>query len=984
MESISGNGSGDFPPETSASVLKDRRTDALGDLRVLPDEILCTILTRLTPRDVARLSCASSVMYILCNEEPLWMSLCLSIVNRQLEYKGSWKKTALHQLDVLDMYTEACKRTLQFDGFNSLFLYRRLYRCYTSLNGFSFDDGNVERRENISLEEFRKDYDGQKPVLIDGLTDKWPARKSWTSEQLALKYSDTKFRISQRSSKKVNMKFKDYISYIQIQHDEDPLYIFDDKFAEAAPDLLKDYSVPYLFQEDYFDVLDIDQRPPFRWLIIGPERSGASWHVDPGLTSAWNTLLSGRKRWALYPPGRVPLGVTVHVNEDDGDVNIETPSSLQWWLDFYPLLADHDKPIECTQLPGETIYVPSGWWHCVLNLETTIAVTQNFVNSKNFEYVCLDMAPGFHHKGICRAGLLALDDGGFEHIEKNSLSHENSSNYSDHTRKEKRVRTCQSVENTDNGNCTDMSSCDSLGDLEYSYDVNFLAMFLDNERDHYSSLWSSGNCIGQREFRDWLWKLWVGRPGIRDLIWKGACLALNAGKWYERVKEICAFYDFPSPPQDEKLPVGTGSNPVYLMDDCVTKIFVEGGLEASLYGLGTELEFHHLLNNSTSSLKNYIPSVLASGILVFENGSYRVIPWDGRGIPEVIASSNLITPLHKEVDYPFGVWGKKQFEYQIAGTPSHESANCGKSSSMWPYIVTKRCRGKIFAELLHHLFCRRDNLSSKDALNLASFLGEQLHNLHLLPVPSPSPNHSIPMVIGDCTESLQGNGFSKNTDNPAESELFVRILNRRRSNVTKRLSEWGDPIPSKLIEKVNEYIPDDLSVFFDIFKNETEVCRSLTWIHSDVMDDNIYMTENNISDSCMEENMRVTRPDISNGQEHSWHPSHILDFSDLTLGEPILDLIPIHLDVFRGDSRLLKQFLDSYKIPFLRKESLKDEAQGNRSDQLSYRIMCYCILYDENVLGAIFSLWKELRTATTWEEVEEKVWGDLNNYAGFS
>lgn len=34
-------------------------------------------------------------------------------------------------------------------------------------------------------------------------------------------------------------------------------------------------------------------------------------------------------RWALYPPGKVPLGVTVHVNEDDGDVNIETPSSLQ-------------------------------------------------------------------------------------------------------------------------------------------------------------------------------------------------------------------------------------------------------------------------------------------------------------------------------------------------------------------------------------------------------------------------------------------------------------------------------------------------------------------------------------------------------------------------------------------------------------------------------------------------------------------------------
>lgn len=68
------------------------------------------------------------------------------------------------------------------------------------------------------------------------------------------------------------------------------------QFGEVVPALLKDYSIPDLFQEDFFDVLDREKRPPFRWLIIGPQRSGASWHVDPALTSAWNTLLVGRKR----------------------------------------------------------------------------------------------------------------------------------------------------------------------------------------------------------------------------------------------------------------------------------------------------------------------------------------------------------------------------------------------------------------------------------------------------------------------------------------------------------------------------------------------------------------------------------------------------------------------------------------------------------------------------------------------------------------
>ncbi|XP_057786261.1 lysine-specific demethylase JMJ21 [Salvia miltiorrhiza] len=976
MESAPCNTNGEL---RSVAAAKDRRTDALGDLRVIPDEILCAILTRLTPHDVARLSCVSSVMYILCNEEPLWMSLCLGIVNRPIEYKGSWKKTALDQLDFLHKYIEASRRTLQFDGFSSLFLYRRLYRCHTSLNGFSFDDGNVERKENIPFEEFLMEYDCQKPVMISGLADHWPARKSWTSEELLMKYPETKFRISQRSSKKVSMKFKDYVSYTQIQHDEDPLYIFDDKFGEVAPDLLKDYSVPHIFQEDYFDVLDTDQRPPYRWLIIGPERSGASWHVDPGLTSAWNTLLCGRKRWALYPPGRVPLGVTMHVNEDDGDVNIETPSSLQWWLDFYPLLADNDKPIECTQLPGETIYVPSGWWHCVLNLETTIAVTQNFVNSKNFEFVCLDMAPGYRHKGICRAGLLALDDSSFVDIEKNSLCIENGSSYFDLNRREKRVR----IEDKCSENCTnDMSMSDGFGgDLEYSYDISFLTMFLDNERDHYSSLWSSGNCIGQREMRDWLWKLWVQRPELRDLIWKGACLALNAGKWYERVGAICNFHEFPGPSLDEKLPVGTGSNPVYLIDDYVIKIFAEGGLEASLYCLGTELEFYSIVHKSNYSLKNYIPSVLASGILLSENGSYRVLPWDGRGIPELIASFTSIK--HEEGDYPFGLCAKKNFEYQNAGRLLHESGNCAKPSSVWPYIVTRRCRGKMFAEL-------RDTLSSEDELNLACFLGKQLHDLHLLPVPHQSCNDSVPMVREDhiqplCCSGLSENGLDK-IGHPADLELFISILNRKRENVVRRLAEWGDPIPSKLIEKVDDYIPRDLHVLFDQLEHEAE-CRSYTWIHSDVMDDNIYMMpysdstlEKKLSEPCVEEGTYISRSNNSNNHKLSWVPSYILDFSNLSAGEPILDLIPIYLDIFRGDPHLLKQFLTSYKLPFKRRKSMVEVVNSNRLDQLSYRAMCYCILHDDNVLGAIFSIWKELKSATTWEEVEETVWGDLNSY----
>ncbi|KAL8231955.1 hypothetical protein R6Q57_001733 [Mikania cordata] len=931
-------------------VAGDRRPDALGDFNVLSDEIVCSILALLSPRDVARLACASSVMYILCNEEPLWMNLCLNKENRGLQYKGSWKRTTLHGLQVLNKCDDPCKKQLYFDGFNSLFLYKRFYRCNTRLDGFAFDQGNVERKTDISLEEFLQQYDAQKPVLVSGLADTWLAKETWTPEQLLIKYKDLPFRISQRSANKIAMKLKDYVSYMQEQHDEDPLYIFDDKFGEVAPDLLKDYSVPHLFPDDYFDVLDSDQRPPFRWLIIGPERSGASWHVDPALTSAWNTLLCGRKRWALYPPGRVPLGVTVHVNDEDGDVDIETPSSLQWWLDFYPLLADEDKPIECTQLPGETIYVPTGWWHCVLNLETTIAVTQNYVNSKNFEFVCLDMAPGYQHKGVCRAGLLALEENG-------KIFMEDDLSPSELTRKKKKVKIDEHMNDL---NC---ESNKNGSDLEFSYEISFLKMFLDKSRDHYNSLWNTSNCIGQRELRDWLWKLWIGKPGLRDLIWKGACIALNTNKWSKCMEELCFFHNISLPADEEKFPVGTGSNPVYLVHDNVVKIFVEDGLQASLHALGTELEFYSIMQRSECSLKNHVPNIAASGIIFLENGSYKIIPWDGKGLPDVITKHSTLDDIIPNSEYPFGIWSKKLFEYKKAGMSLEELVSSGGQSNIWPYIVTKRCKGKIFAEL-------RDVLSWEEVSDLASFLGKQLHDLHVLPVTplnDMSSQHLEKKL--EMGHEAYGNGtvdnLMKDINLPAALKVFFTILNRKKKDVSSRLTKWGHPIPSTLIEKVNEYLPNDFVELQSLFTKENgklEVHNCCSWVHTDIMDDNIHLEQ--VKES-------------SNGREISWRPSYIYDFSNMSLGDPILDLIPIHLDIFRGDVQLLNKLLESYKLPFGKRCSSDD---GCKVRHISYLAMCYCILHEENILGAIFGMSKELRTANSWEEVEEAVWGELNDW----
>eukprot|EP00252_Welwitschia_mirabilis_P008376 TRINITY_DN20178_c0_g1_i1.p1 TRINITY_DN20178_c0_g1~~TRINITY_DN20178_c0_g1_i1.p1 ORF type:complete len:194 (+),score=38.06 TRINITY_DN20178_c0_g1_i1:74-583(+) len=114
-------------------------------------------------------------------------------------------------------------------------------------------------------------------------------------------------------------------------------------------------------------------------------------------------------------------------------------------------------------------------------------------------------------------------------------------------------------------------------------------------------------------------------------------------------------------------------------------------------------------------------------------------------------------------------------------------------------------------------------------------------------------------------------------------------------------------------------------------------------------------------------------------------PSCILDFGDISIGDPIYELLAIYIDVFRGNFELLKCFLSSYNIPLFKRLGEKEhlfvkDADYEKLNRISYHAMCYCILHEDNVMGAIFSIWKELKKANTWEEIEKTVWGKLNDF----
>lgn len=189
------------------------------------------------------------------------------------------------------------------------------------------------------------------------------------------KYANVRFR-----AESVDWPLRSYLSYMANNHDESPLYLFDRAFAEKM-DLnneIDDYSPPACFGTDLFSVLG-DLRPDYRWLIIGPARSGSTFHKDPNATSAWNAIIRGSKYWIMFPSSpALPPPPGVYVSDDQSEVT--SPLSIaEWLLGFHAQARATPGCREGICYEGEVLHVPSGWYHLVLNLEPSIAITQNFI-----------------------------------------------------------------------------------------------------------------------------------------------------------------------------------------------------------------------------------------------------------------------------------------------------------------------------------------------------------------------------------------------------------------------------------------------------------------------------------------------------------------------------------------------------------------------------------------------------------------------------
>lgn len=89
---------------------------------------------------------------------------------------------------------------------------------------------------------------------------------------------------------------------------------------------------------------------------MGPARSGSGLHVDPLATSAWNALVAGHKRWALFPPGTPRHLVLPKLPGLERE-------AVSWFTHVYPLTQRPDwptaKPIDVIQVSSCSLAVLS-------------------------------------------------------------------------------------------------------------------------------------------------------------------------------------------------------------------------------------------------------------------------------------------------------------------------------------------------------------------------------------------------------------------------------------------------------------------------------------------------------------------------------------------------------------------------------------------------------------------------------------------------
>jgi hypothetical protein len=244
---------------------------------------------------------------------------------------------------------------------------------------------HVEKREAVPTDEFLERYvAGCRPVVITGLARGWPALQRWRPLQLKADYghldvavqrgraTDPDFERNKAALRRTE-KLGDFIDSVLAAGASNDMYMTANdevlRRPEFAP-LLRDIGpLPY-----YCDASALAGACS---LWLGPAGTLTPLHHDTLML--FHTQIVGRKRWRFISPlewARVYNSVGVY-----SPIDVDAPD-----LARFPAFAGV-KMLEVVVEPGETVFLPLGWWHQVASLDVSVSLSfTNLAVPNQFTY----------------------------------------------------------------------------------------------------------------------------------------------------------------------------------------------------------------------------------------------------------------------------------------------------------------------------------------------------------------------------------------------------------------------------------------------------------------------------------------------------------------------------------------------------------------------------------------------------------------------
>ncbi|CDI98343.1 JmjC domain containing protein 4 [Echinococcus multilocularis] len=235
-------------------------------------------------------------------------------------------------------------------------------------------------------------------LFTESHTCTWPARLNWSEngsisiDRVLKPFSGSELCVANcrdiefGAHRTLTMTSEEYLAYWKIagcDGTEQLLYLKDWHYFKGK-DFRNYYSQPVYFSSDWlneFYEFRTDCDDDFRFVYIGPVGTWTPLHTDVHCSYSWSANIVGRKRWWVFPPGEENKLIVSHGGQLPSDIS---------QCDFAdPGTQDSDLP-RCyvfDQQPGEMFFVPSGWYHQVLNLTDCISINNNWLNACNVTLV---------------------------------------------------------------------------------------------------------------------------------------------------------------------------------------------------------------------------------------------------------------------------------------------------------------------------------------------------------------------------------------------------------------------------------------------------------------------------------------------------------------------------------------------------------------------------------------------------------------------